>query len=90
MTGGAGIGGNIILLHKDASPDQSCYEYPDAGTSICSDVITIPINNDQPVRNITIANLWWMAFCEVEVFAGKRLYFYALKKNKNKNTTLVL
>jgi len=79
MTGGAGIGGNILLLHQDASPDQGCDEFPDAGTSVCSDVITIPINTDQPVRNITIANLWWMSFCEVEVFAGNRLYYYALK-----------
>jgi len=79
MTGGAGIEGNIILLHQDASPGQSCYEHQDAGTSVCSDVITIPINIDQPVRNITIANTWWMAFCEVEVFAGKRFYYYEIK-----------
>ena len=65
-----------ILLHKDASPHQRCDEYTDEGTSVCSDVITIPINNDQPVRNITISNMYTIRFCEIEVFAGKILYYY--------------
>jgi len=68
-----------ILLYQDASPDQQCKEYPDAGTSVCSDVITIPINSDQPVRNITIAHRLQVYFCEIEVFAGKRLYYYKIK-----------
>jgi len=68
-----------IPLYQDASPDQDCDEYPDAGTSVCSDVITIPINTDQPVRNIIIANLEKIFFCELEVFAGKRLYYYQIK-----------
>jgi len=69
----------VVRLYQDASPDQSCKEYPDVGTSVCSDVITIPINTDQPVRNITIAHRAVILFCEVEVFAGKILYYYEIK-----------
>jgi len=78
IRGSAGNGGMGILLYQDASPYQVCDEYPDAGTSVCSDVITIPINSDQPVRNITIAHRE-IYFCEIEVFAGKRLYYYKIK-----------
>jgi len=79
IRGNAGNGGMGILLYQDATPHQDCDEYPDAGTSVCSDVITIPINTDQPVRNLTIANLGQLRFCEIEVFAGKRLYYYEIK-----------
>jgi len=79
IRGSAGNGGMGILLYQDTSPNQDCDVYPDAGTSACSDVITIPINTDQPVRNITISNQRRIFLCEVEVFAGKRLYYYEIK-----------
>jgi len=79
IRGSAGNGGMGILLYQDASPHRPCKEYPDAGTSVCSNVIPIPINSDQPVRNINIAHRTMILFCEIEVFAGKRLYYYKIK-----------
>jgi len=78
IRGNAGNGGMGIPLYQDATPSL-CDEYPDAGTSVCSDVTTITINNDQPVQYITIDHRLQVYFCEIEVFAGKRLYYYKIK-----------
>jgi len=88
IRGSVGNGGMGILLYKDASPDNWCDEYPDAGTSVCSDVITTPINSDQPVRNITIAYSERIFFCEIEVFTGKILYYYEIKQKICNTNTL--
>jgi len=45
--------------------------YPASGTSVCSDVIHIPVSNDLLVRHINISTANYLTLCVVEVFAGK-------------------
>jgi len=70
---GSASNGNRTQLYKDASDVWTCDgRYQHAGSSVCSDIITIPINHDRLIRNITISDVGNIILCEVEVFAGKR------------------
>jgi len=56
-------------LHAPVITDCNGY-YPESGTSVCSDVIDISVNNDLHVRHIIISTANYLNLCEVEVYAG--------------------
>jgi len=60
-------------LYQDPLPVISdCNgHYPASGTSVCSDVIHLTVENDALVRYINISTANYLNICEVEVFAGK-------------------
>ena len=45
------------------------------GTSVCDDVIRIPVNSGTEVQLVQISVNNFLTLCEVQVFAGKR-YLY--------------
>jgi len=69
--------GIVTQLYKDTSPlNTPCTApYPWSGTSICRNVIALPINSEQLVQNVTVSTASYLNLCEVEVFAGMK-YFY--------------
>ena len=62
--------GSPERLYQDAGTETSCNSYTNVGTSICADVIQIPINNTQQFQLVKISTSDYLTLCEVEIFAG--------------------
>jgi len=68
-------GGDAIILYKDNTSLGRCVsrEY---GDQVCDDVILVPVKSQQRVRYFTVSAEKDVLLCEVQIFAGKSLYYY--------------
>jgi len=60
-------------LYDDTGSTTSCGQnnYNDTGTSICGDVLLIPVTSQYLLYKVGIATNNYLNLCEVQVFAGK-------------------
>jgi len=70
ITGTSSQDDSETQLYQDTSTIKACFTYPESGTSVCSDVITLPVGITERVRYVNISVLNWLMLCEVQVFAG--------------------
>jgi len=70
ITGTSSQNESETQLYQDTTTIKDCSTYPEYGTSVCSDVITLPIDITERVRYVKISVLNWLMLCEVQVFAG--------------------
>jgi len=75
INGSVDIGGDAIILYKDNTSLWECPEYREYGDHVCDDVILVPVNSQQQVRYATVSARA-VELCEVQIFAGKSLYYY--------------
>ena len=61
-----------ILLYQDTSTISTCVQrgYGNPGTSVCEDIVTIPIENDKRSRYVYLSTKSCLKVYNVEVFAG--------------------
>ena len=76
INGSVDNGGDAIILYEDKTSSHQCSEYREYGDHVCDDVILVPVNSQQKVRYITISSAAFVMLCEVQIFAGKSLYYY--------------
>jgi len=64
--------GIVTQLYQDTSPKTTLCDgyYSVSGTSVCGDVIELPINSKQLVQTVNISTASYLTLCEVEIFAG--------------------
>ena len=62
---------DVVFVIQDSS-GLSCSSAQLNGTSVCDDVILIPVNSGTEVQFVQISvNNNFLTLCEVQVFAGK-------------------
>jgi len=77
INGSVDIGGDAIILYEDNTSLDKCPEYREYGDHVCDDVILVPVNSLQRVRYVTVSSSeTFLGLCEVQIFAGKSLYYY--------------
>ena len=76
INGSVDIGGDVIILYKDNTSLGYCSEYREYGDHVCDDVILVPVKSQQRVRYLTVSAKEYVIVCEVQIFAGKSLYYY--------------
>jgi len=76
INGSVDIGGDVIILYEDNTSLDECTEYREYGDHVCDDVILVPVTSLQRVRYITVSSEKHVILCEVQIFAGKSLYYY--------------
>jgi len=77
INGSVDIGGDVIILYKDnTARSHRCSEYREYGDHVCDDVILVPVKSQQRVRYLTVSAKEFVIVCEVQIFAGKSLYYY--------------
>jgi len=66
-------GGSYVSLYKDDGRKTTCgtNDYGDTGTSICGDILLIPITNTGVFSILRISTANYLTLCEVQVFAGR-------------------
>ena len=65
---------HAIQLYKDNTMLTKCQMYGAYGDDVC--VILVPVYSKQHVRYVTISTATTVTLCEVQIFAGKILYYY--------------
>jgi len=59
-----------VSLYKDDGDATKCSDAKSFGSSVCDDVVLIPINSATEVQYLNIAVNNFLSLCEVQVFAG--------------------
>ena len=70
ITGREALGSLDVPLYKDDGDATTCSDAKSFGTSVCDDVILIPVNSATELQYLTIAVNNFLTICEVQVFAG--------------------
>ena len=86
INGSVDIGGDAIRLYEDNTSLDECSEYREYGDHVCDDVILVPVNSQQKVRYVTVSAERTVLLCEVQIFAGKPLYYHYLNTDLYKRT----
>jgi len=63
-------------LYRDDGNATYCSYYWKEGTSICDDVLAIPVNGNTTYQTVGIETPNFLTLCEVEVFGGNRNYVF--------------
>ena len=65
-------GGFFVSLYQDDESKTTCEskDYNDTGTSICGDILLIPITSTGVFSILRISTANYLTLCEVQVFAG--------------------
>jgi len=66
-----------IILYQDTSTISTCVQRGDVnpGTSVCEDIVTIPIENVKRLRYVYLSTKSCLKVYNVGVFAGTYTYF---------------
>ena len=66
------------MLYQDKSPPTTTcyYPYPGSETSVCSDIIALPIRSEPTVQTVMISTAHLLNLCEVEVFGTLGMIFF--------------
>jgi len=70
ITGRETLSSVDVFLYKDDGDATTCSDAKSFGTSVCDDVILIPVNSGTEVQYLTIAVNNILTLCEVQIFAG--------------------
>jgi len=77
ISGSQAISDSSIVLYTNNTNVPACTNgmFRSYGDHACDDVILIPVTSEQHVRYVTILTYTVVTTCEVQIFAGKMLYF---------------
>ena len=70
ITGRKALGSVDVFFYKDIGNATTCSDANTFGTSVCDDVILIPVNSGTEVQYLTIVVNNILTLCEVQIFAG--------------------
>jgi len=70
ITGREALSSVDVSLYKDDGDVTTCSDARSFGSSVCDDVLLIPINSATEMQYLTIAVNNILTLCEVQIFAG--------------------
>jgi len=70
ISGREALGSVEVSLYRDDGDATTCSDAKSFGSSVCDDVVLIPVNSGTEVQYLTIAVNNFLMLCEVQIFAG--------------------
>ena len=70
ISGTEALGSVDVSLYKDDGDATTCSDAKSFGSSVCDDVVLIPVNSVTEMQYLTIAVNNILTLCEVQIFAG--------------------